>query len=45
MNGETELRKKQKEAKLLLAEYRVAQAESNAALARYKRAIAELLEL
>jgi len=42
MSDETELRKQVKAVKVLHADYKIAQAESNTALARYKRAIAEL---
>ena len=45
MSTEAELRKKVKEVKLLHNEYKVAQADSNAALARYKRAQVELEEM
>ena len=42
MSDETELRKQVKAVKVLHADYEIAQAESNTALVRYKRAIAEL---
>jgi hypothetical protein len=42
MATEQQLRNKINEVKILHADYKEAQADSNAALARYKRAIAEL---
>jgi hypothetical protein len=45
MASEKEIRDKLKEVKTLHAKYRESQADSNAALARYKRAIAEIEEM